>query len=327
MVTEEVSFSGDLRSAELRDWITVQLSVRLGRIDRLLLIKRIRQAIVSCVARRPSAARFATPYGFDLMLPTEDQGTLIMAMGKAHLHPRVREILESNVRPGDVVVDGGSNVGFFSLVAAMRLNGSGRVISFEPNPRTFGLLRQNVAHNHLESIVRVEEKALTSSNGTFEFTASTDEPMRSSLVVDAGPTKKTIRVSGVRLDDYVKAHNLDSVDIIKLDLEGAEPLAIEGMAKSLLSARLLVFEVNGPLLSRLGVEPLRFVRRVIEVGSFKEISFVDEQENRTHAWNSEQFELILRNREIVDIVCTKEGACQGSTAVLIEGPSSKVRFA
>ena len=130
-----------------------------------------------------------------------------------------------NIRPGDVVIDGGSNVGFFSMLAATFLKGSGRVISFEPDPNTFGMLRKNVENNGFESMVRLEEKALTDQNGTFEFAVSPHEPLRSSLFVSAGPTGKTIRVSGVRLDDYITAHGLRSVDVIKLDLEGAEPFA------------------------------------------------------------------------------------------------------
>lgn len=318
---------GDLQPAGLRDWLAAHLAVRLARLDRLRWVKEIREAVVSRIAREQSAIRFATPYGFDLMLPSADQGTLIMALGKALLHPRLREILEASVRPGDIVIDGGSNVGFFSLLAALLLNGRGQVVSFEPDPSTFGLLRQNVKSNGLQSIVRLEEKALTNSNGTFEFAVLPHEPMRSSLFANPGPTGKTIRVSGVRLDDYVEAQGLQSVDIIKLDLEGAEPLALAGMEKSLLTARLLVFEVNGPHLNQLGVEPLDLVRRITEQGSFKQISFVDEQENRTYTWNPEHFQLVLRDREIVDIVCTKTKIRWPSATGALICPGQVVRSA
>jgi FkbM family methyltransferase len=298
-------FRGDLRPASLQDWLAVHLAVRLARLDRFDWVKEMRQAVVSRVARDQSAIRFATPYGFDLLLPSADQGTLIMALGKARLHPRVREILEASIRPGDIVVDGGSNVGFFSLLAGRLLDGRGQVISFEPDPSTFCLLRQNVQYNNLESIVRLEQKALTNSDGSFEFSVLPHEPMRSSLFANPGPTGKTILVSGVCLDDYIEAHALQRVDIVKLDLEGAEPFALAGMAKSLLTARLVVFEINGPLLNQLGIKPLELVRRIAEQGSFKQISFVDEQENRAYAWNPEHFLAVLRDREIIDILCTK----------------------
>jgi len=297
---------GDLQPAGLQDWLALHLAVRLGRLDRLKWVKAVRQALVSRIAREPSAVRFATPYGFDLMLPVADQGMLIMALATAHLHPRIREVLEASIRPGDIVIDGGSNVGFFSLLAAVFLKGSGQVVAFEPEPSAFRLLRQNVERNGFQSIVRLEEKALTNSNGFFEFSVVPDEPMRSSLVAEAGPMGRAIRVLGVRLDDYVKTQDLKSVDIIKLDLEGAEPLALSGMEKSLLTARLLVFEINGPLLKQMGVEPLDLVLKVSELGSFKQISFVDEQENRAYPWNVENFKLVLRDRGILDIVCTKD---------------------
>jgi len=320
-------FRGDLQPASLQDWLAVHLAVRLARFDRLEWVKEMRQAVVSRIAREESAIRFATPYGFDLLLPSADQGTLIMALGKARLHPRVREILEATIRPGDIVIDGGSNVGFFSLLAARLLDGRGQVISFEPDPSTFGLLRQNVEYNGLQSIVRMEEKALTNSDGTFEFAVLPHEPMRNSLFAKPGPAGKTIRVSGVRLDDYIQANDLQSVDIIKLDLEGAEPFALAGMAKSLITARLLVFEVNGPLLNQLGVEPLELVRRIVEQGSFKQISFVDEQENRTYAWNPEHFQLVLRDREIVDVLCAKNEFRRPSATNASGFPSAVVRSA
>lgn len=303
---------GDLTPAGLQDWLAVHLAVRAARIDRLKWVQEIRRAIVSSVARDRSAIRFKTPYGFDLLLPSRDQGTLVMALGNASLHPRVREALEANIRPGDVVIDGGSNVGFFSMLSATLLQGSGRVISFEPDPNTFGLLRKNVENNGFESMVRLEEKALTDQNGTFEFAVSPHEPLRSSLFVSAGPTGKTIRVSGVRLDDYITAHGVRSVDVIKLDLEGAEPFALNGMEKSLLATRLLVFEVNGPILRQLGIEPLDLVRGVAERGLFRQISFIDEKENRVYAWDAEHFKSVLDDREIIDILCIKDRVCQAS---------------
>jgi FkbM family methyltransferase len=326
-LSENQHLRGDLRPASFQDWLAVHLAVRLARLDRLEWIKEMRRAVVSRIAREHAAIRFATPYGFDLLLPSADQGTLIMALGKARLHPRVREILEATIRPGDIVVDGGSNVGFFSLLAARLLDGRGQVISFEPDPSTFGLLRQNVEYNGLQSIIQPEEKALTDSDSTFEFAVLPHEPMRSSLFANPGTMGKIIRVSGVRLDDYIEAHALQSVDVIKLDLEGAEPFALAGMAKSLLTARLLVFEVNGPLLNQLGVEPLDLVRRVVEQGSFQQISFVDERENRTYEWDPEHFQMVLREREIVDILCTKNEIRRPSASGGSSCPGAVVRSA
>ena len=79
---------GDLQPASLQDWLAVHFAVRLARFDRLKWVKEMRQAIVSRIAREQSAIRFAKPYGFDLLLPSADQGTLIMALGRARLHPR-----------------------------------------------------------------------------------------------------------------------------------------------------------------------------------------------------------------------------------------------
>jgi FkbM family methyltransferase len=326
-VDDNQNLRGDLKPASLQDWLAVHFAVRLARFDRLKWVKEMRRAVVSRIAREQSAIRFATPYGFELLLPSADQGTLIMALGRARLHPRVREILEASIRPGDTVIDGGSNVGFFSLLAARLLDGKGQVISFEPDPNTFGLLRQNVEHSGLQSIVRLEQKALTNCDGTFEFAVLPHEPMRNSLFANPGPMGKTIRVSGVRLDDYLEANDLQSADIIKLDLEGAEPLALAGMAVSLQTARLIVFEVNGPLLNQLGLEPLDLVRGIVEQGSFKKISFVDEQENRTYAWNPEQFQQVLRDREIVDVLCSKNESCPPSATEASTSPGAIVRSA
>lgn len=136
-----------------------------------------------------------------------------------------------------------------------------------------------------------------------------------------------LAVSRMRLDDRLEAHDSLSADITKLNLEGAERLALAGMAISLQNARLRAFEVNGPRLNQAGLGPLDLVRSIVERGSFKQISFVDEQQNQTYASNSNEFQQVFTNREILGVLGTKYEICRPSAINASICPGAVVRSA
>lgn len=295
----------DCWPATVRDWLTAQCAVRLGRLDRYPWVSKTRLSLAHHIGRSQSSIRFATPYGFTMLLPCSYKGLITMALGGEGFHPKLRQALEETIRPGDVVIDGGSHVGFFSLLAARLLQGKGHVFSFEPDPQTFALLRLNVEENGFLRVIQLEEKALTSANGSFDFFPSPQESMRSSLVERSDPHGRTIRVAGVRLDDYLARVGQNRVDVIKLDLEGAEPLALGGMSASLETARLLILEVNIPLLARLGVDPLTLVNRTAETGCFETVVFADEREESFRKWNDDLFLQLSRDHDMLNVLCAK----------------------
>ncbi len=297
------------RPATPRDWLTAHSRVRLGRLDRFPAIRWSRDRIVKTLAHEGSCIKFDTEYGFKMFLPASYVGMIIMALDGVLFHPTLVDIATKAIRPGDIVIDGGSNVGFFALLAGRLLHGKGRVFAFEPDPESFELLRKNVECNGLLSVTEMAELALTNSNGSFDFSVAVDEPMLSGLLARPDVRGKTIRVRGMRLDDYLKALGQSHVDVIKLDLEGAEPEALSGMSETLRSARLLIFEVNEPQLKAVNVDPLMLVSQTAESGSFDTIAFIDEKNNRICPWDQEDFLRVLQDYKFVNVLCAKLSCC------------------
>lgn len=203
------------------------------------------------------------------------------------------------------MVDGGSNVGFFALLAATKLQGSGHVLAFEPDPETFSLLQQNIRRNGFVGAIRAERLALTDREGTLDFAVNSEEPMLSSLISAATSSARSIRVHAVGLDTFLAASGLERADVIKLDLEGAEPMALEGARRALLTARMVIFEANEPQLKQLGIDPVALVERTAAAGEFDTVFFIDERSEKICRWVPRDFQEALNDYKFINVVCTR----------------------
>ena len=135
----------------------------------------------------------------------------------------LREIFCKAIVPGCTVLDVGANIGFYTLLAAKR---GARVFSIEADPLNAAMLRKNVALNRFEDRVTVFEIAATDRGGP---TALYRHPFNlgESNIVANGTAAGT--VEAVPIDSL----NLPPVDICKMDIEGAELLALQGMKETL----------------------------------------------------------------------------------------------
>lgn len=156
--------------------------------------------------------------------------------------PRVRQLLEAELRPGGTFVDGGANIGFYTLLAAWRVGAGGKVVAFEMMPDTAAILRRHVADNGPLPI-EVIERALSERSGE-RVTASVEPGQhgQASIVASGAGQRHTVSVETVTLDEAL-AH-LGRIDLIKLDLEGAEFMALSGARAVLARTGCLVFESN-----------------------------------------------------------------------------------
>jgi FkbM family methyltransferase len=146
----------------------------------------------------------------------------------------------SLVKPGATVVDGGAHVGHYTLLAATRVGETGRVISFEPDPRNRARLERNVALNNLTH-VNVRPFALFDSEGPVPFAQALEGDTGTGTIDRSGQ----MTVLTVRLDDELERVGVERIDVVKLDLEGAEGPALIG-ARTLIerSHPAVLFEVN-----------------------------------------------------------------------------------
>jgi len=155
----------------------------------------------------------------------------------------VTRALRPRVRPGMCVVDIGANAGYYTLLAAHWVGPHGRVFAFEPSPRLAELLWRSIRVNGFEGWTNIEEMALSDQPGEVELVtpgaflggASIAERFSEGLEPGVEQTKTT--VSTMRLDDAIPAPQ--TVDVMKIDAEGAEPRILAGAAALLERSRCL----------------------------------------------------------------------------------------
>jgi len=145
-----------------------------------------------------------------------------------------RQAFEREIKPGAVVFDIGANVGFFSLLAAVLAGIKGKVYAFEPLPRNVLFLRKHAALNQLDTI-EVFEAAVSDHSGEATFDQGASTAM--GHLADSGELK----VKMVCLDDMLSEGKINPPDFIKVDVEGAEFLALSGARKLLAEYHPILF--------------------------------------------------------------------------------------
>lgn len=149
------------------------------------------------------------------------------------------------LRPGMTVVDAGANVGQYALLAGKAVGPSGSIHAFEPVPRTVALLGRHVGANGLSN-VRINRAALWCESKTVRLGLSAEMAGNSGAYsISAHGEEGEVESPAIRFDDYAAEQKLRRVDIVKLDVEGAELCALRGMSRMLRRDRpLLLMEVN-----------------------------------------------------------------------------------
>ncbi|WP_433610095.1 FkbM family methyltransferase [Dactylosporangium sp. CA-139114] len=193
-------------------------------------------------------------YGAMLVVPSDDYSLMPSLVTWGAIEPPLTRFLAAEIGPGQTFVDVGANIGYFTVLAAQRVGGTGRVVAFEANPVTAGLLRDNLAVNWLtEHDVTVRGEAAFSSDTTITFNASAKWVGDSSIHVRPGNPHRddritTMEVPAVRLDDALR--DAGPIDILKIDIEGGEYHAFLGMMGLIRGRRIrrIVFEWNAIML-------------------------------------------------------------------------------
>ena len=142
-------------------------------------------------------------------------------------------LFERHLRPGATVLDVGAHVGYYTLLSSVLVGGEGRVHAFEPNPANAEFLRRHVRINRLSN-VHVEQAAVSDTAGTARFDFGTGSG--TGRLADAG----ALEVRTVRLDDHCAQHGLAPA-ALKIDVEGAELVVLEGARETLARHRPVIF--------------------------------------------------------------------------------------
>lgn len=155
--------------------------------------------------------------------------------------PEETELVKKLVKPGDIFVDVGANLGYYALLAARV--GAAHVYAFEAQPSTYELLGKNVIINWMTKFITYEHLAVYSHTTDLEFFVRNHYPGNSRLGFTPADqlgkwfdTTTAVKVHVVSLDDYF-ADKPGKLDLIKVDVEGAEPAVFEGARRTLAKNR------------------------------------------------------------------------------------------
>jgi FkbM family methyltransferase len=138
--------------------------------------------------------------------------------------PYERGLLKKNLKPGDVFVDVGANAGIYSLTAALASGEAGKVLAIEPNPLVLDRLKFNAALNGFDKRIIFEQSGVSSAEGSFDLTLDDSNLGGSSLVAERSATKISVRC--YKLLSIVQKYQLQKIDALKIDIEGAEDKAL-----------------------------------------------------------------------------------------------------
>lgn len=167
---------------------------------------------------------------------------------------------------GGAFLDVGAHAGYFSLLASNRVGPSGRVFAIEPNPRTFATLQRHLTQNAVRNVEPMM-CGLGDKAGTLTLhLPPSQRDYNATILQRHGWTRAEVPVR--RLDDCVRQWTIDRIDLMKIDVEGAEPLVLAGGADALRSGvvRHAMIEVNGPRLTEGGYGPAALARTLEDLG-------------------------------------------------------------
>jgi FkbM family methyltransferase len=207
----------------------------------------------------------------------DETDTLGLAQGVVW-DPFEAEIIRRLLRPGDVVLDVGAHIGYFTLLMAREVGRRGCVHAFEPDPGNLGLLERNVRLNGYRNVT-IEGAAVSSGPGTVSLYRSLDNRGDNRIVDPGEEARPVVFVPSLSLDDYTAARGIVP-DLIKMDIQGAEASALDGMERLIATSPRLVFICEfWPFgLQRAGVDPLGFIARLETLGF--EVVHVDAEAER-----------------------------------------------
>lgn len=179
------------------------------------------------------------------------------------------------LKPGMTMLDVGANEGLYTLFGANRVGATGRVVAFEPSSRERRRLQHNVARNRLGNVT-VVPAAIGGSEGTAALQIASGvhsgHNTLGALIYDDAPAVGVEHVPVERLDSVVDRLGLARVDIVKIDVEGAEMHVLDGARKTFSTHRpLLLVEANDEALRAQGASVdalLAVLRDELDYGIF-----------------------------------------------------------
>ena len=196
------------------------------------------------------------------------------------------QIIIKTLKPGQIFINIGANIGYFTLILARIVGKEGNGYSFEPDLVNFGFLRKNIKLNGYENII-LEQCAVGDRDGmTYLYLNNKGNPGDHRTWIDKSEPREKNQIKIISLDNYFKGSD-EHIDFIKIDAQGYEGKILDGMKNILTKQERLkiMMEIWPYGLYGCGSDPLKIasclihygfhVFDIIENGTLKEINIIN----------------------------------------------------
>jgi FkbM family methyltransferase len=170
-------------------------------------------------------------HGFTMNLIPDDKGiSKELQVFKTH-EPLVTHLLNKTLKSNMHCIDIGGNIGYYVLQECSIIGKNGKVIAFEPSPRNFNFLNDNLKINHISNVESFN-LAIGDVSGQKKFLL-TEASNSSHIVDDSFDHSDTISVKMMTLDEFLLEKNIEKIDFLRMDIEGSEVEAYSGMKQTI----------------------------------------------------------------------------------------------
>jgi FkbM family methyltransferase len=206
------------RSALRRGYATARTGLTGYGLPRFRIVRSVERLVRA--ALRTDATNVL---GHRMRLDANDRAELSI---NGVYEPLTTDLVRREIEAGDVVLDIGANIGYYTLIFAKCVGRRGHVVAFEPEPGNFALLQENVVANGYRN-VSLFRLAVSDRAGRARLYLDADNA-GDSRMYDSHDGRPSVDIETVRLDDHLGS-SLGRIDLVKMDIQGAEPAALHGM--------------------------------------------------------------------------------------------------
>jgi len=180
---------------------------------------------------------------------------------------------------GDTVIDVGANIGYISLVCAKSVGVKGKVYSFEPDPKNFGYLSENIALNESNNI-QSYQLALSNKIGTLKlFHSKIDHNAGAHSMVynERVVSNDYVEIKAFKFDESEIQSQLIKIDLIKIDVEGVEMDVLEGMHNTIQKFKpILLIEISAEYQNMRGLSVKGFKEYLLNTHGYNSYTITNE---------------------------------------------------
>jgi len=250
---------------------------------------------VFSLLQRDIPIKVKTSYGKTLIVSGKDGGLGLMLRSGKDYELLLTELMKKSVKPGDVVVDIGANIGYFTKYLSQLVGNRGKVLAFEPSQFNWKYLTLNTGK--LKNVARYP-LAIGETEGEMTFGEDVGNPGENGF---SKTGKQIVQVK--TLESVMHNAKIKKMNWIKIDVEGAEVMVLRGASQAIRSQKSIVVacECNPEALAKLGYSTQELITEFKKCG-LKITRIIDERAKRNVVYSQSRLRAMLDTSAFVTLI-------------------------